>query len=360
MTTPRPSTPPGSPEAVYTICPVLTASAVAAEQGWLQEELARAGVRLTYLHALEDRPGWLPHFTHSLPSFFRDGGAIPAIWARAEVSDTTLVGLTESGVSGHLAVRTSDRIRHVADLRGKRIGLPTHPAKDKVDWYRATSHRGALVTLALHGLRDPDVVWVDLPSPDRLHREERFDRPSEAWALARNQFGATEEEALRDGVVDAIFVRSGRAEALAATGRYTLLEDLRARPDWTLGVANSPWTLAVSTAFAERHPEAVIAWLRAAIRTARWIAANPGPAGEVLARVSFVRDAAEAAKALRGVDLTPTLSPRALAGIELQKQFLLDHGYLRRDFDVRAWADPRFLAEAHRSLAADGAASAAA
>jgi ABC-type nitrate/sulfonate/bicarbonate transport system substrate-binding protein len=342
-------------EAVYTICPVFTASAVAAELGWLQEAFEEAGVPLRYLRALPASVGFLPHFTHSLDTLIRDGGNIPALWAHGDVQPTTLVGLTVSPLSGHLAVRARDGLRRVEDLRGRRIGLPTNPDPAKVDWYRATAHRGALVSLALHGLGPKDVLFVDVPNPERIARAGAFERPSQVWLASRGDFGGVEEQALADGRVDAIFVRSGRAQALEATGRFALLEDLAARPDSTLTHLNSPWTIAVGRRLADERPEAVVAYLRAAIRAARWIEENPEAAAEVFTRVSFFRTPEEALPFVRGVDFTPNLSPKALAGLEIQKQFLLDHGYLRHDFDVRAWADGRFLAEALGGAEAAGA-----
>jgi ABC-type nitrate/sulfonate/bicarbonate transport system substrate-binding protein len=342
-------------DAVYTICPVVTASAVAAELGWLQEEFERAGVKLHYLRSKSSPGEWLAHFTHSLPGLIRDGGNIPALWAHGDVQPTTLVGLTLSPTSGHLAVRVNAGIRRVEDLRGRRIGLPTNPSKEKVDWYRATAHRGVLVSLALHGLRAEDVQLVDLENPQPL-LPGPFERPSHAWRSSRTGFGTVEEQALRAETVDAVFVRSGRAEALVETGEFLLVEDLNAHPDWTLTQLNSPWTIAVGRRLAQERPEAVVAYLRAAIRAARWIKAQPEAAAEIFTRVSFFPSASVALRFVRGVDLTPNLSPQALAGLEVQKQFLLEHGYLRRDFDVRAWADASFLQQAHASLEAEVAA----
>jgi hypothetical protein len=36
--------------------------------------------------------------------------------------------------------------------------------------------------------------------------------------------------------------------------------------------------------------------------------------------------------------------------VGVEKKFLLDRGYLRKDFDVAQWADSRFLEEALKSL----------
>jgi hypothetical protein len=52
------------------------------------------------------------------------------------------------------------------------------------------------------------------------------------------------------------------------------------------------------------------------------------------------------AESVAKFDLVPSLSPRNLAGISIEKEFLLKHGYIKNDFDVNDWADPRFIEEA--------------
>jgi len=50
------------------------------------------------------------------------------------------------------------------------------------------------------------------------------------------------------------------------------------------------------------------------------------------------------------VDLVPNLSPQNMVSIEIGKDFMLSHGYIKRDFDVREWAAPKFLEEASKQL----------
>ena len=39
-----------------------------------------------------------------------------------------------------------------------------------------------------------------------------------------------------------------------------------------------------------------------------------------------------------------------MASIEIGKDFMLSHGYIKRDFDVHEWAAPEFLEEAAKQL----------
>jgi hypothetical protein len=48
----------------------------------------------------------------------------------------------------------------------------------------------------------------------------------------------------------------------------------------------------------------------------------------------------------------PNLSPQNLAAIEIGKDFMFSHGYIKNDFDVSEWAAPEFLEQAAKELLA--------
>jgi hypothetical protein len=50
------------------------------------------------------------------------------------------------------------------------------------------------------------------------------------------------------------------------------------------------------------------------------------------------------------VDFVPRLSPHNLAAIEVGKDFMLSHGYIKNDFSVSTWAAPEFLEKAAKEL----------
>ena len=342
----------GLTEAYYTICPVFNAANVAVELGWLDEEFKKVHAKAIYLRSLPNNQGWIPHYTHSLPNLFRDGGAIPTIQAKADLTDTKLIGLTGTQVGGQILVRAQSDIWRVADLKGRKIGLNRSLNQHKIDFVRGTAERGILVSLALSGLKRSDVEIVDLFDADD-HQFEPASKPSELWSQnsgRRLAAGGAEVQALKEGGIDAIYSHAGRAQVLVETGEFKVIEDLSRHPDWTLQVANGPITAAVNTAFAEQHPEVIIAYLRAAIRAGRWINANRDAAATLLHRVTFYPTVAATARAIAGFDFVPNLSPKNLAGIDIEKNFLRDHGYLKNDFDVVTWADASYLEEALKGL----------
>jgi len=340
-------------EAYYTICPVLVASNIAVELGWLDEEFKRVGGKATYLRSLPDNGGWLPHYRHSLNPLFRDGGAIPTLWAKADLTDTTLIATTASQRAGQVVVRAGSGIRRVQDLAGRRIGLFKSQNDDKIDFSRATAQHGLLLALELAGLNAGQVEWVDLADDDDPSFLQPSQRPVELWTqLKAHRSGpAVDIQALAENRVDAILVQASTAASLVASGEYTVIEDLERYTDWTLKISNGPYTTAVNTDFARQHPELVVAFLRAAIRAGRWINANPAAAAELFTRVTFNSDPALVRAALQGRDFVPQLSAQNLAALELKKRFLREHGYIKGDFRVADWADASFLQQAHASLA---------
>jgi hypothetical protein len=46
----------------------------------------------------------------------------------------------------------------------------------------------------------------------------------------------------------------------------------------------------------------------------------------------------------------PNLSPQNLASVEIGKDFMLSHGYMKNDIDVKQWAAPEFLEQAAKEL----------
>lgn len=339
-------------EVIYTICPTLVASHIAAEKGWLEKEFKKVGFKLKFLRSLP-KEQWLPHFNHKLPNLFRDGGNIPPIWAKSEGEDTKLVGLTSAGDGGQILVRVDSGINKVGDLKGRKIGLTKRVAQDRVDFARATAYRGILLALDLAGLKESDVEIVDLPEVESRVGDPSWkalkpaQKPSELWGSGKlhNLLGV-DSQALLDGQVDAIYANRSKTIKLESEGKVKAIEDLGRYPDWTVRVANAPTTITVNTALAEKHPEVVIAYLKAAIRSGRWIKSHLEEAAGIFIEVTGFSSVCAIAKELSKHDYVPNLSAKGIAGIEIEKEFLLESGYITNDFEVGSWVDNRFLEEA--------------
>jgi ABC-type nitrate/sulfonate/bicarbonate transport system substrate-binding protein len=117
-----------------------------------------------------------------------------------------------------------------------------------------------------------------------------------------------------------------------------------------LQIANTPAVITCTDVMAKDHPELVVTYMKAMIKVGRWANEFKRAAAVILDRQTFYRDAEDTYEGIKDVDMVPNLSPMNLACVETGKNFMLKHGYIKKDFDVRAWAAPEFLERAAKEL----------
>jgi ABC-type nitrate/sulfonate/bicarbonate transport system substrate-binding protein len=330
----------------YSICPVFVVSHVALERGFLHEELDKVGAGLQTLDSFSRDEGGLVHARHSAEFQIRDGGNVPAIWARADVSDTVLLGTTNINQGGAVVVRVDSGIHTVQQLLGRRLGVSKSLDPRRVDWWRANSLRSLQLALDLAGVARDSVEFVDVPHAAQRPNVEVRSKEERTLGL-----GFTPElGALARGEVDAIYSTQGRPEIYERTGQYKVIQDLTRAPDWTVRIATTPYTLVASRALVEQHPEVAVAWLRANIRAARWVREAPLEAARIFHKATYDATVEDVLRVIDGVDFTPSLSAQNLAAVRIGKDWLRDNGFIANDFDVQDWADGRFLEQALTGL----------
>jgi len=328
----------------YSRCGAATASAIAIRKGWLQSEFSGGGTVLHSLRDSNDRSLLDSHYHHQLSGLFREGGNIPPIWARSRGADTVVVGITWLDEYQGILTRAGSGIHTPADLAGKRLALPLHG--NLIDFQRGAAEHGFVTALGIAGLRRSDATFVDLPAPANAPR------PDDASRVNRPVF---EAEALLSGQVDAIFVRFARGVRLSRDPRFSQLLNLNELPDPLLRVNNgTPRPITVDRPFLERHPDLVIRYLAVLIRTAVWAENHPKELVELLVAEGAAKSTDEVLDS-HGPEVNRSFFPRLgsdyVNGLEHQKNFLRDHGYLAADFDARDWIQSEPLREA-QSLAA--------
>jgi ABC-type nitrate/sulfonate/bicarbonate transport system substrate-binding protein len=334
----------------YTRCPVPTPVGIAVQLGWIEEEFAGDGIKLGSIRDSDDRAVRESHFDHKVTNSFRQGGSVPAIWARAAGRQTRVVGLTWTDEAQVLLTLPTSKIRTLKDLKRRRLGIATRP-NDIIDFWKATTLRAYVAALGLEGLTDKDVELVEIP---RLG--DSFDRPRQA-GQGPGADELAEVAALRSGQVDVIFHKGSRGLEVAESIGAHVVFDVWAHPDPRARANNhSPRTLTVDANLADNHPDVVARILRRVLSAGQWAEQNPSRAIEYLARETgsserFVRAAygEDANKNLK-TDLLPS-SVDALADFT---KFLFERGFLPSEVDVDAWIDPKPLEEATRALAQQG------
>jgi ABC-type nitrate/sulfonate/bicarbonate transport system substrate-binding protein len=121
-------------------------------------------------------------------------------------------------------------------------------------------------------------------------------------------------------------------------------------PDWTLQVANIPAAITCSVEMAEKHPELAVTFLKGMIKVGRWANEHKHASAAILNKQTFYLDVEHTYEGIKPIDMVPNLSPQNLKSVEIGKDFMLSHGYIKNDFDVHKWAAPEFLEQAAREL----------
>lgn len=323
----------------FTRCPVPTATGIAADRGLFTAEFAPDGIAVSSLQDVGPEVAADHHYTHALDGLFREGGNVPALWARSRGEATRLIGLTWIEERQSILVRADSDLRTPAQLRGKRLAVPVHPIA--IDFWQAMALAGFAGALSLAGLDLGDAHLVQVPGT-----------PKAQWE--------GELAALRDGRVDAVYVKG--ALAVEAARRYgaEVAVDLDAAPDRRARVNNgTPRPITVRQQLLDQEPELVARFLAVLLTAADWAGGNPAELARILS--------AETGAGAEGVagayredtrhSLHLDLSEHRLDLLEQQQHFLHGQGFLPEPVDVRAWAAAAPLRRARELLAERSAAT---
>lgn len=312
----------------YTRCPVPTASGIAIDTG----RLTAAGLNVAPLQSSDAGEA---HFDHRLPALFREGGNVPALWARSRGERTRLIGLTWVPELQALVTRRDSGITGPRDLPGARFILPTHGG-ERVDFFRAMALRGFHSGLQSLGLGLDDVRLVDAPAP----------LPQTTDVGADGFYGAT-VAALRTGLGDVAYVKGAPGADVLAQEDLRVVLDLTTLDDPRWQINNgTPRTLTVSEELLAHRPDTVARYVAALRDAARWAGTNPAETTRIVAAEtgSSATGVARAYGPALAHRLEPELRPQWIEQLEDQKRFLLRHGVLARDFSISDWIDPAPLA----------------
>lgn len=224
----------------------------------------------------------------------REQAAVAAITARTLGAATCLVGVCRVEDFQALVVRRDSGLRRGRDLRDRRIGLPAVRLQSGSP--RVHALRGATTALELAGMYHRHVQWAELPA-------------AEAVSLTLPGAYCAEMAALRNGSVDAVYVRGPAGlEAARAAGTRVLL-DIGAHPD--------PWVRSRT------------ALLQVVTVRETLLRQHPGLVAQVL---------------LERRPLLPagmSLEEGPLGALDLLKAFMLRWGVVQSDFPLDSWVDSR-------------------
>jgi ABC-type nitrate/sulfonate/bicarbonate transport system substrate-binding protein len=321
----------------YTRCSIPTAIGLAVQLGWLERAFAPLGVSIRSLREATDPNTRRSHFDHHLQYSVRQGGSSPALWAKSEGADTRAIGLIRTDESQLVLALPSSKIRSVKDLKGRRLALPKRQTAELpgLDVRGAAALRGYLSALSTEGLGPNDVEFVELTRAANDESNELGTRGSFAYS-----FG-DEVNALLAGKVDAIFVKDSRGQAVSAFLNAVQVIDLGSHPDPRVRI-NYGWPrpLTVDGALLRDYPDVVERLLAVLIEAGEWAVEHPKETLELTAReVRMPEHFVAAGHPNLHERLVTDLDSDWIGWLTEYKDFLLQWGYLRHDFDVDSWID---------------------
>jgi len=324
----------------HTRCPVPTPLGIAINLGLIDKALTPHGVTVHSLQETADPRARESHIDHHLPHSFRQGGSVPALWARAAGADTRVIGLSWVDESQAIIALPESGIRTVKDLKGRRIGLPLRRGQ-RIDIFRATALRALLNGLSLEGIGEHEVEWVDIDATDPPGETWIGITPGRRWS-GRPLYTA-ELHALVRGEVDAIHVKGSLGREFAFLAGAQIVVDTGFHPDPKIRANNgAPRPLTVDAATLEHYPALAETLLAKVIEAGVWVELHPAEALAYLTRETgspeqFVLEA-------YGGDtlhqrLHTDLSDDAIAALGDFAAFLFERGFLPEPVDVTAWVD---------------------
>lgn len=329
----------------YTRCPDPTPLGLAARLGWLDEEFREDRIAVRTLHEVPDPALHLSYLDHHQRYSIRQGGNVPALWARANGADTRVIGL--SWVEEYQAILTlpNSGIRKPADLRGKRLAIPQREVL--IDHAHAGALRGFQVALAMGEVAETEVKFIPVHVTPTAHRD-----PLMAFF---GGYGVFMElvTALLIGQVDAIYVKGARgAQTADQIGAHEVIDLRRCADPIQRANNNAPRPITVDAAMLRERPDLVERFLRRIADVGYWAAAHPE---ETVAYISQETDSSprwvrQAYGAHLHLHQRVELSGNSIAALAAYKQFLFERGFLPRNFDLDEWIDPRPLEQVEREI----------
>ena len=320
----------------YTRCPVPTPLGLAVQLGWFSDEFGPEGITLNSLQESVDEKVKESHFDHTLANSFRQGGNIPAVWAKANGRDTRVIGLNWTDESLLIISLPESGITTIKDLKGRKLALPVNPIS--IDFNRATALRAYFKALELEGLGLKDVELVDTHAAPR--RPAGIDLNAQGRRIRSGGSYNAEVKALLNGEVDAIFAKGVYGLEVTRAIAARVVTDIGFHPDPKVRINNgAPRTLTVDSGLLDARPDLVARFLKRVVDAGDWARAHAAETADFIAReTSSYPDLVRVAY---GEDvhqhLDTFLNHESINALADFTGFLFEHGFLKSHFSVHEW-----------------------
>lgn len=230
-------------------------------------------------------------------------GDVPAIVAKAQKSNTTLINVQPSDYSTHLIVSKNSNITKVSELKGKKVAVQVGSYMQRI----------LFQILEKNGLSPSDVELVNMSEVDA-------------------------SSAIASGSIDATAVTELKGVKLEKAGNINLIFDTAGDEELIQQTAS-----VVRTDFAKAHPEVIKAYFKALIRAEEYAKNHPDDLRSLYIESGIEADILDTAypnlsdyKALTGT------TDQSLKAMENTVSFLKTNNLITGDVNIKEWYDESF------------------
>jgi sulfonate transport system substrate-binding protein len=268
-----------------------------------------------------------------------------ALWERSKGLDSHLVGLSWVEGTYPVVALTGSKVRSIMDLKGKRLGIvKITDIPFDVGYAQQLKVYTTVLSTAKLTLADVELVPIQ-----RSKSVPALSRGSGFKQKATVELNAELAARLHQGEFDAIAV--ALASDIAEHTSVRILSDTQDHYDFIARVNPDVLrALVVSGASLREHRDGIVQVLARFLQAADWARTRTvEQIAAQLAETIGVDPEALASKyggLVQGVQVD--FSVEKVLGLRSQKNFLLRHGLIQKNFDLDQWIDQRPFAEARQ------------
>ncbi|HEY9246913.1 MAG TPA: NrtA/SsuA/CpmA family ABC transporter substrate-binding protein [Candidatus Methanoperedens sp.] len=284
---------------------------VAWSKGFLQEELSKVNAKLELVPMVVTGGAGYQEAMSSGSIDIASSGETPMIYSYAAGNPVRIIAAYHKGGSQNaILVRKDSGINSVKDLKSKKAAAA----------FGGNNHKFLIEVLDNNGLSiNKDVEFFNL-------------RDNDAPA------------ALLRGDIDAFSGSYQKAMLLETKENVKIIYDVNQYDNWS-GVG----IYSVRKPYADKHPEVVKAFLKAVIRTNKWIKEHPEESinywqsQDNYPRFTYEKLYPDYKSGNFGFEIA--LSDDLINKLDRSKSFLVNNGLLKKDFDVSGLVEKKYLDE---------------
>jgi sulfonate transport system substrate-binding protein len=271
---------------------------VAQEKGWLEKELAKAGVTVRWTSFAAGPP-----MNEAFAAGEEDIGLLgdtPAIIAKSAGQDTRIIGLTSSGPKAlAVVVRKNSNIKSVKALKGKKVAVTKG----------SYAHHLLSLVLKNNGLTTDDIQLINLSLAD---------------------IGT----ALTTGDIDAGAMWEPLITKLEENNVARVLAD-------GTNIKKGVLVIVTTDRFATKNPELVKAFLKVYQRGYEFIKANPSEAANLIAD-DVKLTPKQLLKVIAKFDFNPVLHPDDIEELKKSEEFMRGAEIIKNPVNIDAFIDTSY------------------